>query len=84
MRYHWSLPPSSRVSLDVWNLIPGEGSAEVVKNLVKDKIQVRSANRSRSSCPFMMAGIFTHMSVESFENMWPKQGCQRGVRVCEK
>lgn len=27
--------------LDVWNLIPGEGSAELVKALVKEKIQVR-------------------------------------------
>lgn len=26
--------------LDVWNLIPGEGSAEVVKAMVKEKIQV--------------------------------------------
>lgn len=27
--------------LDVWNLIPGEGSAEIVKAMVKEKIQVR-------------------------------------------
>lgn len=26
--------------LDVWNLIPGEGSADVVKAMVKAKIQV--------------------------------------------
>lgn len=30
-----------RTSLDVWNLIPGEGSANVVKTMVKEKIQVR-------------------------------------------
>lgn len=34
-----------RFRLDVWNLIPGEGSAEQVKAMVRNKIQVSVSPR---------------------------------------
>ena len=39
--FFFFLSPFPFGRLDVWNLIPGEGSADIVKAMVKGKIQVQ-------------------------------------------
>lgn len=36
------LLPQNRLRLDVWNLIPGENTADAVKKMVKTKIQAQA------------------------------------------
>ncbi|CAN0172005.1 unnamed protein product, partial [Scytosiphon promiscuus] len=42
MEGDWKRCSDLILGLDVWNLIPGEGSAEIVKSMVKEKIQAEA------------------------------------------
>lgn len=54
--------------LDVWNLIPGEGCAELVKAMVKEKIQVTTRRRTCAAsrifgtrlCWYSSVGAWSH------------------------